>query len=225
MWEKMITAIRESGLENGELLLDRKALVILDEEVRHATEELKQSKENLATLIAKQMLGEETGKEYQKSVNEYEGYTEQALAKGDEALALEVAQKIAEIEQLYAQEQASVSQLGDNVNELRYAIKQAEQNVKCLKHQVDTVKATESVLRAQMAVAQRYNEDGSQLTTAMESLERIKARQQAKGLNERVADGIMHTEIDEALKAKLAAAGIVSNGQAAQEVLARIKSK
>lgn len=64
-----------------------------------------------------------------------------------------------------------------SVAQLRKAVTQAEGNIKHLKQQVDTVKATESVQKAQQAVAQRYGGSQSKLHTAVESLERIKQKQ------------------------------------------------
>ena len=51
---------------------------------------------------------------------------------------------------------------------------------KRLKHQVDTVRATENVQRAQAAVAQRHSGSNSKLRTAMDSLERIKEKTRIK---------------------------------------------
>ena len=59
IWAKMMTALRGGANEAGEAIVDSQALRILDQEVRDASEELKQSKDSLAELIARHKLSEE----------------------------------------------------------------------------------------------------------------------------------------------------------------------
>jgi len=122
-------------------------------------------------------------------------------------------------------EQDSAKYFGRSVDELRVAIKQAEQNLRRLKQQVDTVKASETVFRAQAAVAFNGDGDDTRLRTAMDSLARIHQKQAEKSAKITAADEVAQISQDDALKARLAAAGIVASGSRAQDVLARIKSK
>lgn len=57
--------------------------------------------------MAEQMAAQREVTRLEKEINEHEGYAGQALEKGDEALALAVAEKIANLESsLAAQQQA-----------------------------------------------------------------------------------------------------------------------
>lgn len=225
IWEKMMTALRGGVNEAGEAIVDTQALRILDQEVRDATEELKQSKDGLATIIARQKLAEEKCTQLKNGIAEYEGYAEQALSKGDEKLALEVAQKIADLENQLGSEQEAAKNYEASANQLRNAIKVADQNIKRLKQQVDTVKATENVQRAQAAVAERHSGTNSRLRTAMESLERIKEKQELKTAQMQAASELAHETSPDSLQQKLQDAGIVSSGKSAQDVLDRLKKK
>jgi phage shock protein A len=153
IWAKMMTALRGGVNEAGEAVVDSQALRILDQEVRDAYEELKQSKDSLAEIMARQKLAEEKCAALQKQIEEHEGYAIKALEKGDEPLAHEVAEKIADLESQLDQEKEAGDGYAASVNKLRTAIKKTERNLKRLKQQVDTVKATENVQRAQAAVA------------------------------------------------------------------------
>ncbi|MCB2678305.1 PspA/IM30 family protein, partial [Listeria monocytogenes] len=82
-------------------------------------------------------------------------YAIKALEAGNEELAREVAEKIATLENQLEGERAQVAEFAASVAQLRKSVSQAEGNIRQLKQQVDTVKATESVQKAQMAVAQR----------------------------------------------------------------------
>ncbi len=225
MWSKLITALRGGLNEAGEAAIDSQALRILDQEVRDATEELRKSKDGLAAIIARQKLAEEKAGQLQANIDEYEGYASQALKKGDEELAMEVAQKVADLENQLVTESEAGKEFASNANDLRMAIKNADQNIRRLKQQVDTVKATENVLRAQSAVAQRHSGTNSKLRTAMDSLERIKEKQDLKKAQINAASEISQDGTENSLDEKLKAAGIAPSGSSAEKVLERLKNK
>lgn len=225
IWAKMITALRGGVNEAGEAVVDSQALRILDQEVRDSSEELKRSKDSLAEIMARQKLAEEKCKKLKKSIEDHEGYALKALEKGDEPLAREVAEKIAELENQLTSEQEAHDGYAASVAKFRLAIQLAEKNIKRLKQQVDTVKATENVQRAQSAVAERHSGSNSKLRTAMDSLERIKERQALKDAQISAASELAQDGPESSLKAKLEAAGIGSNGANVDDILSRIKDK
>lgn len=225
IWAKMLTALRGGANEAGEAIVDSQALRILDQEVRDASTELKQSKDSLAEIIAREKLADEKISNLKKQIKENEGYAIKALDDGNESLATEVAEKIAHLESQLDQEKASARGYSDSANSLRSAIRQTEQNLKRLKQQVDTVKATESVQRAQAAVAERHSGTNSKLRTAMDSLERIREKQALKGAQMKAAEEISNDSSGDSLQQKLEAAGITSNEHNAEDVLARLRKK
>jgi phage shock protein A len=223
IWAKMITALRGGVNEAGEAIVDSQALRILDQELRDASEELKRSKDSLAEIMARQKLAEEKSNQLQKSISEHEAYVVKALEKADEKLAMDVAERIAELENSLAMEKESASNYAQSVEKLRTAINLAEKNLKRLKQQVDTIKATEQVQKAQSAVAERHSGSNSKMSTAMESLERIKERQALKDAQIKAADEMAAATSDDSLRSKLEAAGIATSGASASSVLERIK--
>lgn len=225
IWSKMMTALRGGANEVGEAIVDTQALRILDQEVRDASEELKQSKDSLAAIIARQKLAEEKCAQIQQNIDENEKYATTALEKNEEALALEIAQKIADLETQLKTEKLQAENFSASASNLKTAIKSAEQNIKRLKQQVDTVKATENVQRAQAAVAQRHSGSNSRLQTAMESLERIKEKQNLKSAQMKAAEEMANECNQDGLDEKLEKAGIKSSANSAQDVLQRLKEK
>jgi len=225
VWAKMLTALRGGVNEAGEAIVDSQALRILDQEVRDASEELKQSKDSLATIMAHQKLSEEKSGKLQAQITEYEGYALQALEKGDETLAREVAGKIADFENQLKLETESGAGYADSVSKLRIAIQRAEGNIKRLKQQVDTVKATDSVQRAQQAVAERHSGSNTKMRTAMDSLERIKEQQALKGAQMTAAAELSEETSEATLQSKLEDAGITAKSSSADDILARLKKK
>jgi phage shock protein A len=226
VWSKLLTALRGGANEMGEAVVDSQALRILDQEIRDADLELRKSKEALAEIMAKHKLASDKVSKSAASIAEYEQYAFKALEAGNETLAREVAEKIANLEIEQAGEREQAEGFAASVAQLRKAVTQAEGNIKRLKQQVDTVKATESVQKAQMAVAQRYGGSQAKLQTAVESLERIKQKQAERAAKMEASAELAATSApDDSLEAKLRAAGIKADNASADSVLARLKDK
>ncbi|UTA48052.1 PspA/IM30 family protein [Simiduia sp. 21SJ11W-1] len=225
IWAKMMTALKGGINEAGEAVVDSQALRILDQELRDASEALKQSKDSLAEIIAREKLARQKGKDLSAKIEEHEGYALKALEKGDEPLAQEVAIKIADLENQLAQEQEAEADFKANADKLRQVIAQTEMNLKRMKQQVDTVKATENVQRAQAAVAERHSGSHSKMRTAMDSLERIKEKQALKAAQMAAAEEMSESSADASLQEKLEKAGIAGSAKSADDVLARLKAK
>lgn len=224
VWSKLLAAVRGSVNDMGEELVDSQALKILDQEIREADEELKRSREALASMMARQKMGDESVKKLEAKIEEYEGYALKALEKGDEMLALEVAEKIAGLELERNDESDRAAEIAESVTSLRRSVIKAENSIKRLRQQVDTIRATESVQKAQMAVARRQGGGDRKLQTALESLDRIKRRQeQAKA--ELEAYQVMERQPSDVLEDKLKAAGIIVGDVSAEAVLERLKEK
>ncbi|HHW1668894.1 TPA: PspA/IM30 family protein [Pseudomonas aeruginosa] len=226
VWSKLLSALRGGANEVGEAIVDSQALRILDQEIRDADVELRKSREALASIMARHRLAQERVEKGAAQVAEYEQYAIKALETGNEELAREVAEKIATLENQLEGERAQVAEFAASVAQLRKSVSQAEGNIRQLKQQVDTVKATESVQKAQMAVAQRYGNSKSKLQTAVDSLERIKQRQAERAATmDAAAELASAAAPDDALDAKLRAAGIMASGNSVDGVLARLKEK
>ena len=198
---------------------------ILDLEIRDADSELGKSKEALTDIIAKRKLADKKVESLTSSLAEYEGYAMQALDKGDEALANEISEKIAGIETELAGEEGLAKSFSGSEAQLRRAVSQTEANLKRLKHQVDTVKATEKVQRAQAAVAARHSGTGSSMRSAVDSLERLKTKQAERSAKFEAASELASSTEEASLDAKLKAAGIVDGGASGNDVLARLKAR
>lgn len=225
IWGKVITAVRGGVNEAGEAIVDNQALRILDQEIRDADSELSKSKEALTGIIAKRKLADKKVGSLKGSLEEYEGYAIQALDKGDEALASEIAEKIAGIETELSAEESMAGSFSASETQLRRAVAQTEANLKRLKQQVDTVRATEKVQKAQAAVAARHSGAGSSMRSAVDSLERLKTKQAERAAQFEAASELAESTEEQSLDDKLKSAGIVGGGASGGDVLARLKAK
>ncbi|MBO9483471.1 MULTISPECIES: PspA/IM30 family protein [Gammaproteobacteria] len=225
IWSKVMTALKGATNEVGEAIADSNALRILDQEIREASDQLQQSKTQLAGIMAKQKLSSQKCAELKEKVAEYEGYAIKALDQGDESLATEVASKIAEYEAQLNSELEMEKSFAGSIVSLKKAITDAEANLRRLKQQVDTVKATESVQKAQAACAAKHSGVNSKMATATDSLERIKQRQAERAAQMEAASELSGDTAENDLQAKLKAAGITRGDADASSVLERLKAR
>jgi phage shock protein A len=225
IWAKVATAIRGGVSEAGEVIVDNQALRILDQEIRDADSELGKSKDALTGIIAKRKLADKKVESLKSSLAKYEGYAMQALDTGDEGLAVEIAEKIAGLETELMGEEGVAKSFRDSETQLRKSVLQTEANLKRLKQQVDTVKATEIVQRSQAAVAARHSGAGSSMGSAVDSLERLKNKQAERAAKFEAASELAESTEEVSLDAKLKAAGLGDGGASGGDVLARLRAK
>lgn len=219
----IFTAIKGHASEAGEAIVDANALTILDQEIREADNEMKKSRDSLATVMARRQLSADKLVAKKEKLKEYEGYVQAALAKNDEALATEVAAKYAELESDVQVEEGLVKDYDDSVTSLRKSINEAEERIKRLKVKIDVVKAREHVIRAQQAASVAGTGANSKVGAALESLDRLQTRQAEQQAKIKAADQMAKDEPDASLEARLQAAGIKPGAASAQDVLNRFR--
>ena len=225
IWSKMIAALKGDDDEHSESRADARAIRLLDDEVRSASIALSEARDALAELMAKQKLADEQVNDWQQKITEHEDYARQALAQNNEALALEVAEKIVEFE---AQQQDAVDEravYARHVKDAQQILRQTERSVTRLKQQLDTIKATQSVQRAQAAISQRSAGSGKRIQTAQDSLERLRQRQAHKAAQFDVDNNLNVSPEKDDLLAKLEQAGIKTNGTQIDRVFDRLQAK
>lgn len=220
---KILTLFRGVSHEAGQAVVDKNALTILDQEIRDTNNQLVQSRQELAKLMAQGKLAQGKIEARSGKIAEYTRYIEGALAKGDEALAREVAEKLAPLEGEQQADMSAKAHVDKSVATLKSTIHKAESQLKALRTQVDTVKATASVQKAQMAIASRTAGASGGMSNALESLERIKARQAETAARLESAEELEASSGDGELNARLAAAGLLQDSSSADAVLARFR--
>ena len=225
IFRKIITALRGGATEAGEAIVDANATRIFAQEIRDAENHLTKAKRDLTDIMAKQMQAEREVTRVQRSVTEHEGYVTQALSQGNEALALEVAEKIAGLEVEINEQQQANESYNTSAQRLKELVKTTERQLADYQRQLSMVKTTESVQKATAAITTNFSNSNSKLLNAKESLERIKAKQQNFDDRMKAADALEAEGSDKSLKDKLVQAGIGEQQASANSVLERLKAK
>ncbi len=222
VWKKLMTAMKGGVNDAAEKVADSQALRILDQEIREAKEELRRSDISLTQIMAKRKLSEHKVASFNDSIDQYQSHARGAAAKGDQALALECAEKVVELRGEQEGEQQYVEQFVMSEKTLRASISQAKNNLRRMEQQVDMVKATESVQKAQTAVSSRHSGANSKMKTAAESLTRIQQRQKQAQAELEAASELAADESGSDLTKRLEAAGITGSNKSAEDELAKI---
>lgn len=222
---KLLTAIRGSAREIGEAVVDTQSMRIFEQEIHDSKANLVEAKEGLTEIVAKKMAAERKLKELQSQITENEGYAIQALEKKDEALALEVAEKVAKLEDKAETVNEDVASYEKNVSVLKAQIQEAEKIIAEHERELAMVKTRESVQQATKSVTQTISANESSIGSARESLERIKQKQDME--QDKLEAGIQLRKDMEGddLDKKLKESGIKHEKHSAEAVLARLKKK
>ncbi len=211
--KKLWTALRGAANESIEAAADTQSIRILDQELREAKKELQVCDENLTKIMAKRKMAENKVNALKEDVETYTNHAISASEKGDEALAIECAERVADHEVNLETEQSLLNGYLSSETSLKANIAKAKTSVRRMEQQIDQVKATESVQKAQVAVSTRHMGANSKVKTALDSLERIKAKQEQRNAELAAAEELANEENDTSLDVKLRAAGIQPGGQ------------
>ncbi|NQY35043.1 MAG: PspA/IM30 family protein [Alteromonadaceae bacterium] len=225
IFKKIMTAIRGGATEIGESIVDSNATRIFEQEIRDAEHHLTKAKRDLTGVMAEQMSASRDVDRLKRDVAEHEGYAVQALEKGDESLALAVAEKIANLESELTTQQQALDSFSGNATRLKELVKKSERQVAEFKRQLSMVKTTESVQKATSAITDNFSSSNSKLLNAKDSLERIKAKQQKFDDRMKAAEVLESEDSDNSLAAQLKEAGIGATSTSANSVLERLKAK
>jgi phage shock protein A len=224
VWRKLVTAVKGGATEAAQSVADSQAIRILEQEIREAKDELRKSDHARTQILAKCKLAQQKVDSLQASVDQYEVHARKAIDT-DRQLALDCAQKVGDLRAEQDGEQKYLDQFKQSEKQLAVNIKQAKSNLKRLEQQVDMVKATESVQKAQVAVSSRHLGANSKMKTATESLSRIQDKQNLRNAELQAAEELATEESSDDLSKRLAAAGIAGGNSSADDELSRILGK
>jgi phage shock protein A len=176
---RLWTALKGHTNKSLEDAADTQALTILDQQIREAKKEIEQCGQSLHSIAAKRKMSQNKVGSFEADIEKYSQSAAQH-AESNRELALECATRVGELENLKASEQNILDSYLKNENTLKSNLSTAKNNLRMLEQQVDQVKATEAVQKAQVAASTHFSGGNSKVKTALDSLERIKQKQAEK---------------------------------------------
>ncbi|MEI6858916.1 MAG: PspA/IM30 family protein [Shewanella sp.] len=222
---KILTAFRGGANEVGQSIVDANSTRIFEQEIRDAEKHLTKAKRELTDVMAKEMQATREIDRLKRSITEHESFVTQALEQDNETLALEVAEKIAQLEQELIDQQSANDSFSSHATRLKDMVRKTERHLTDYQRQLTMVKTTESVQKATATITNSFEGSNSKLLNAKDSLERIKARQQQFDDRLKASEILEDENSDKSLHAKLAEAGIGEQKSSANAVLERLKAR
>lgn len=211
--------VREQLVELGESIAGNQAQRELDEDIRETDARLRELRVGLASLQAKRITAQERIDATIASILQREAQALATLETGQDALAWDVAAAIVQLEQVRDDEQSFVARLDEQILQMRHLVEQGENGLRRLQHQLDVMRAAETVQRAQETIAGRHQGEALLPQTAVESLLRARRQHAPADISD---EGHAASPGNPDLDARLEAAGIDERDARAQLVLDRI---
>lgn len=223
---KSLFTLGKSVISQAEASIEEaQGVRMLEQHIRDAKTELNKANQSRVELLARVKLSNDKLYDLRERKASLEKRALEALNKKvDAALINEVAEEIARLENLITAEEQVLANLEASRDGVERAVTATGHRISQFEQQLEVVKATEAMQRAQQAVTTSTVGASSNVSTAAESLKRIQTRQaerqarlDAAAQLEKVADG---RDLDEPL-AEVGIGG--SNKSSAQDVLARLQ--
>ena len=218
---KLFTLLRGKSHEAGQAVVDANAMTILDQEMRDADKNLATSRSELTKIMGRSNLLQVEIETRAIKINEYSTTIQKLLEKGDQALAVEVAEKVAELEAQQATATTQKQVIDKTIANLKTTIKTTETRIRSMRSQIDQVKATAAVQKAQLAITANVNNSNGGVSSALQSLERLKERQAEAGARIAAGQELEELGTDADLQRRLEQAGVSHGSTNAADVLAR----
>lgn len=223
IWRKMGTLFRASAQEPVAKLVDANSIRIFEQELRDAEQAISRSKRELACLMAEKKRLERDNDTLQQAIQRREAQATQALDKGEEDLALELANLIAEDETLLARQQQQAARLAQQETQLR---RQLRESGRALRHFYGELRVARANRHAEQVTCQLKGYARG-LNSHMEDMNQSVASIQAQQAHFADVDEALG-ELDQedngqGLDGRLRAAGIDTGEHRGEQVLARLR--
>lgn len=220
----IVEAVRGGANGVAEFLSEKSGIQALEIEIQTVAADLLKAREDLTEAIAKHMHSSREISVLKMDIKQREQQARQALEQKDEALALQIAESIAELDaDLEEQEQVNTIFSG-HVARLRTLVSKTERQVKDYERQLEMVKTTESIQKASEAISSNYASSNSKMMSARDSLEKIKQRQQRSLDIMEAEQELLAATGEKTLEERLEQAGIPESRASAHAVLNRLKA-
>ncbi|RQW69516.1 PspA/IM30 family protein [Halomonas sp. YLB-10] len=225
LWTKLHTLVRATAHEPVEKLVDANALRIMAQEIREAEQALHQARLDLAGLIAERRQLERHNQQLAEQLEAREHQARAALEQDDEALALAVASRIAEVESQLTSQRQHAEALSRQEQTLREELGQAAQSLRHYQREMKLAKARSGnaglgrKLGACSTGLQRHMDE---IAT---SYERIRTSQQHQAEVTTALKELDEEASGQDLDRRLRTSGILEGSMDARSVLARLKAQ
>lgn len=226
MFKTLFTLVRGGAAAAGEEIVDRNALLILDQQLRDATAALDRSKKALALAMAQDQQEGVRLESVKAQIADLETRVGEALTAGDDMLARHGAEAIATLEADRDAAMTARALFASEISRLRAHVAQAERRITAVDRGRRIARAAESVRRLRAGRTEASAPYEATLAEAETTLSRLRQRQTEACAAEDALDAIDASIAPSKAAEDLAAAGFGPKLRTtAEDVLARLKTR
>jgi phage shock protein A len=223
MFDLLSTLIKGANAKAVETATDAFAIDLINQKIREADAGVSSAKQALASLILRQRAEQKALEVLQSRKAGLEQRVRQALAGGNDSLALEGANAIAEMDNEAVVRAETVARLDDKVIRLRGSVEKATRRVVDLRQGAITARAIDLERKSQTRIHRAIN--GNSAMQEAEALIRRVADQDDPLAHSEIVDEIDNSLSHKTTEDRLAAAGFgPATKVRAEDVLARLRT-
>lgn len=221
--KNLFAALKGNVNKAGEAIVDSQSMTILEQEIREAKEGIAKATVNIRNLKAQAIKFDKKSVDLAEDIAEYTSKARGALEKGNEALALKVAEKIAELTDDKASADEQALELNTQTDRLYKIVKERESAIEKNKIELEKLKTYEQVQKTQVAVASAMPTNDSGAKRVQRAMDRVKERQEEAENKMDANQWLNDLEQGADLDKELAEAGLSSTSTRADDILASLK--
>ena len=224
LMQKLTTIVRGSVRESADVIIDANAVRIFEQEICDSEASVRMAKASLTVVVAEKIKLQRQIDQCQQAIRMREEQAMQALTQQLGGLPEQLAEAIAQQEEVLEKMQSSMSHLTEQAHSLTKSLKATIHKVQSYRRELELAKATERSQQAQQALHGQYEQAGLNAVELEASLVRIKNKQQRFD-DQLSAQYKVQNELSAGdLDAQLQREGIGQQDRAAQ-VLERLKAQ
>jgi len=165
----MFQALKGGVSEVGEAVVDGNLVRILEQDIREDSDAIIKAKQSLTKLKSTEIQLKRKYVSFVKDIEDYESKAMDALDGGKEDLAVEVAERIAELETDRDDTKAEYDQLAEEVNGLNRLIKNRVKNLEKCKRELEKIKTVEQLQKTTACINRNFASTKSSASMAFDS--------------------------------------------------------
>ncbi|MGB2246063.1 MAG: PspA/IM30 family protein [Alcanivorax sediminis] len=226
-WNKLKTLMRGQTRVSMEQIVNANDMLLLDQQLYETEQALRDARRQLARLMAEEKINQRRNAELLASVRHYEDGARQAMTTDNEALALDIGKRLAELEQQQTRLARQSVTLEQQKTEFQCFIKQAADKLKTLRQEQSLARTQEALFGQARQKDNEHRGLAQRLCDSQQTLQQIQQRQEECRLlwqSEVQLGSDMGASTGDSLDQRMAEAGIGdSQTRRAEEILAGLR--
>lgn len=227
-WNKLKTLMRGQARVSMEQIVNANDMLLLDQQLYETEQALRDARRQLARLMAEEKINQRRSGDLSASIRHYENGARQALEADNDELALDIGQRLAELEQQQTRLAQQGVTLEQQKTEFQSFIKQAADKLKSLRQEQSLARTQEALFGESRQRENEHRGLAQRLCDSQETLQQIQQRQEECRLlwqSEVQMGADMTTACADSLDQRMAEAGIGDHqSQRAREIIESLKA-